>query len=179
MVVLHFPGVALAVCVGFGGEFLLVLRGGVSPQVTDVLKNVLLLFVLWRNDLLVVGNEGHVRGQRALWGIGSFFCVSSWAIDGFAGCSSPFPLRNALCPLRDLDVLPLLVLRHGVPAGTAFADDLGAFCVTHIASDSLDVVTDVDHVRRHGALGLSGSRFLFWYLVLCVACCVAFVCFGF
>ena len=40
----------------------------------------------------------------------------------------------------------------GIAEGAAFADDLGAFCVTHIASDSLDVVTDVDHVCRHGAL---------------------------
>ena len=46
--------------------------------------------------------------------------------EGARGVVRHFPCVTLFVLLRDLDVLPLLVLRHGVPAGTAFADDLGA-----------------------------------------------------
>ena len=86
---------------------------------------------------------------------------------GFAGVVRHFPCITVFIVLRDFEFLfwfcVMAFQRHRI------RDDLGAFCVTHIASDSLDVVTDVDHVPSW-RFGLSGSAFFFWYLVLCVAC---------
>ncbi len=163
-VALHFNPVALTVAVGLLLVLLLVLVGGLPPQGADFLHDVLLKFMALGKSLLVVRNEGHVRGQGALgrvWVLLSAFAGLLGWLWGGRNVALHF-FQEALLVLGGLanEVLLLLGVELA-PSLTAVLDDGGALGVLwEGVRDGLNVLLDEDHVRGQWPLGTVGVLLL-------------------